>query len=309
MAPVKKDEKLTQAAKEGAGLPETALVPADQNTALDTLPDFFNEDAGEAARENLTKEDVQIPRIAIAQKMSPEVEEGHAKFIAELKLGELFNSLTGKIYGKELRFIPLRVEMPRFIEFYPRDIGGGVKDLNVPEGDDRTKWTTDAEGKSVQPLATQFREYVVFLPDHQEVVALSMKGTSMKSARAFNGLRMTRVMPSQIGGKPISSAGKPAPLYAQVYKLGVAPEKNKKGSYFIFSVRNAGWTWELEREFQGISFFVKSQHDNLKNAEVINVHREPGVDPNEDTSFNPSELEQQGGGGAPIPGPDKTGGM
>ena len=97
---------------------------AKQNTAM--VPSYIaNKSMG---TDNIAPEDIQIPRLALAQKMSPEVDASTSKHIEGLSEGELFNSLTHDVYGPgPMDFAVVRVERPRAMQFAPIVDGGGVR--------------------------------------------------------------------------------------------------------------------------------------------------------------------------------------
>jgi len=171
--------------------------------------------------EHITREDVQMPRLALAQAQSPQLLEDHPKYIDGLKLGQLFNNLTGQIYGKgPLEFCIVRADPPRGVEFNPLEQGGGVKDLSVPLDDPRMQFGPNGE----KPVATKFYDYVVMLLPSRELVSLSFKSTGLKVARRLNGLIKLRNIP----------------LFAAKYSLTTTMEKNKAGTFAQYVIGNAG---------------------------------------------------------------------
>jgi hypothetical protein len=175
--------------------------------------------------EDMTRDDMQMPRLAIAQQMSPELQEDQPQYIDGLKMGEMFNSVTKEIIGKGPVLVAIvRRDPPRWVEFVPRDQGGGVKDPNVPMNDPRTQFGPNGE----QPVATKFYDYVLMRVDKSdfEMVGLSLKSTGLKVARNWNTLIKMRN----------------APLFRGVYRIEVVKQENAKGKFFNFSVNNAGWT-------------------------------------------------------------------
>jgi hypothetical protein len=177
--------------------------------------------------EHITKDDLQIPRLALAQGLTPQVAEGKDGFVT----GVLFNSQTEQVYGKgPIDFFIVRADKPRFIEFNPREEGGGIKDMSVSADDPRTRFTTDEEGKSVKPAATKFYDFVIaMLPleadPMKSIISLSFKSSGLKMARNLNTLVKYRN----------------APLFAGVYRLTTRVEKNAKGIFSVYNVENAGW--------------------------------------------------------------------
>jgi hypothetical protein len=175
-------------------------------------------------KEHLTKDDIAIPRLALAQGLTPQVAEQKEGF----GIGVLFNSMTEKIYGKELEFCILRADRPRFIQFRSREEGGGIVDMNVPPDDPRVRFGPNGE----KPVATKFYDFLVMLlPLTDEasimdnIVALSFKSTGLKTAKRLNSLYSFRQ----------------GSIFEGKYKLTTGIEKNTKGVYAVYKVDNAGW--------------------------------------------------------------------
>lgn len=216
--------------------------------------------------DHLKKDDLQMPRLALAQALTPQVAEGKEGFAT----GVLFNSLTEEIYGKgPIDFTVIRADPPRWVEFFPREQGGGIKDMSVPSSDPRTLFTVDSNGKPVPPAATKFYDFVVLMfplqgDPMERLIALSFKGTMLKTARQLNGLMKYRNAPS----------------FAGRYTLTTAMTKNAKGMFAIYQVKNAGWVDEA-------TFHLGEQlYDAIKDR-TLTIEREPGE---EETDFNPSNM-------------------
>jgi hypothetical protein len=198
------------------------LVPAEAGALVtDQRPDFI-ETGSHAGAEHITREDIQMPRLSLAQQMSPELVKGDPKFIEKLGIGDMFNNLTQQVYGVgPLEFCILRADPPRWVEFIPREQGGGVRDPNVPSDDPRTQFGPAGE----PPIATKFYDFIVALLPTRELIALSFKSTGLKVAKQLNGL----------------IAFRNAPIFAGKYQLMTTMTQNSKGRFAIFQVKNAGW--------------------------------------------------------------------
>jgi hypothetical protein len=138
-------------------------------------------------------DDVRPPRLGLAQSNSPQVKRGNPKTIDGLREGDLFNDLTQQVYGEgPLEIVVIRYLGHRAMQFRDMKEGGGVIDFNVPLDDPRCQFTDGppdpVTGKPtrVKPIATHFYDYLVWLPETSEIVALSMKGTSLKAAKESN---------------------------------------------------------------------------------------------------------------------------
>lgn len=235
---------------------ELALEVPPKNTAL-AVPEYLQGYKGDkTGTDHITKEDMKMPRLNIAQKMSHQVDEDDAAYIADLKFGQLFNDLTGTVYEAPLYFTVVRADAPRAIEFRPIEEGGGVIDLNVPINDPRTKW--HGEDK---PTATVFYDYYIMLLDHDyEIVALSLKTTNIKVAKRLNSLMKLRF----------------GPPFTQRYVLNVSIEENSKGKYGVFTVNNAGPVSEEALKLSAGSYEnLKDRKDLIKHDGVETVDAEP----------------------------------
>lgn len=246
--------------KKSAG-DETAMTTTG-STALAERPAWLG-DAKAEGTEHIGKDDVQLPRLAVAQALSHQLDPDHASYIEGLKLGDLFNDLTGQVYGRgPLAFAIVRSDPPRYVEFHPREEGGGVKDLNVPANDPRTRFTADPEtGESKKPVATQFYDFVIALLPSREVIALSFKSTGLKVARQLNSLIKLRN----------------APIWAGQYTVGSTMTQNALGKFAIYQVKNAQWVDEATGQF------TRALFEGLRGKTlVIEREREPGEDDAED---------------------------
>lgn len=227
---------------------EKALATTQQGGAL-ARPSFIPTGNVEGT-EVIKREDMQLPRLALAQAMSPQLKDTDPKYIEGLAVGHLFNSLTGENFKKgPLEFIILRADRPRYVEFIPRSEGGGIKDPNVPPNDPRTQFGPSGE----PPVATKFYDFIILrLPFNEadpmpSVIGLSFKNTSLKVARALNGLIKI----------------KNAPLYACRYTITSVDEKNAKGEFKNFAIRQVGFV-----EDEKLYHLAKGMYDALQKMDV-----------------------------------------
>lgn len=187
------------------------------------------------------QEDLILPRLGLAQSNSPQVKKGNAKRIEGLAEGQLFNTLTGDIYGEgPLAFVVVKFLGKRAIEFASMDEGGGVVDFNVPLTrdpktnayvDDRMRFGADGE----KPRATLFYEYLVWLPDSGEAVVLSMKGTQLKIAKSLNA---QLDYPLLVDGQRVARPAR----WARTFALGVASQQKDNYQWVNFTVKQQGIT-------------------------------------------------------------------
>jgi hypothetical protein len=185
--------------------------------------------------EDIGADEVRIPRIGIAQGLSPQMTPGESKYIEGLTLFDMFNDQTGEILGKgPIHFIPIRRDVRR-IEFVPRSEGGGVVDPDVPKGDPRLRWTKSSPNlprADRPPAATEFHEFVVLMcrkgkPPEPIMLSIPQKNKwNRAAADKLNSVAKIRR----------------ATIYASVFSVDTkVPGKNDKGTFGVFTVRDLGF--------------------------------------------------------------------
>jgi hypothetical protein len=252
-------------------------------------PNFIPE-GDKTGTEGISADDIRLPRLAIAQGLSPQVIPGDSEYIDGLRLMDMFNDNTKEIYGKgPLYFIAVRRDV-RCIEFIPRTEGGGVRDLNVPRNDPRvTQWReveVDGVKKRLPPVATLFNEYVVLLLKRDETgqmiaepIVISIKNTNKFNRRAMTDLNGFIKMHASKGAKSV-------PIYGVIYSIESKPEKNDKGTFGTPVVRQVGYVPpSLESIFHQAEEYAKE----LEGKNII-IEREPGDETDFDTATMDGEV-------------------
>ena len=68
------------------------------------VPAHVKEASG-LGNENVSTEHLQTPRVKLLQQMNSEVDENHDAYVEGAKPGDLLNTVTNEIYGKEIYVI------------------------------------------------------------------------------------------------------------------------------------------------------------------------------------------------------------
>lgn len=236
----------------------TDLVPGGpaELAELDQVPGFIQRVEKPLGGEHITNEDARIPRLALAQGLSHQMIEDDPLYIDGLKLGQAFNDLTEEIYGKEtINAIIVRADPPRWVEFAE---DRSVIDPRVPAGDPRTEFTTDpTTHERFPPKATKFYDYVILKAPEWDPIALSFSKTGIKSAMRLNGLiRIKNTIP----------------IYGCMYEFTPSFQKNDQGSWYVFSVKQAGYVRD-----EALYKRAESAFKLFKNKDV-DFDRQPGDD-------------------------------
>jgi hypothetical protein len=253
---------------------DLATVPKGMEDMM-TLDRPTGADEGTLGNEGIGRDDIAMPRIGLAQKMSPEIDRTNAGYIDTLEFTDLFHSLKRKNLGKgPLHFVILRRDDPRWIEWIPRDEGGGIRDKDVRANDPRTKFGPDGE----KPIATEYHDFIVLMltgldagDPLDSIVALSLKSSGIKAAKHLNFL--------------ISLRG-PKLICKGVYALTTGHETDKKtqGVYATYKFANAGWL----KPDSAIETLVVELFDAWKDRKVEIERVADDVD-----SFDPAKIEAE----------------
>lgn len=220
--------------EEARNLPAVAggeLAPVQDWTQTGELEttDRAQFDPRDAEGEQYDLDEIKLPRLLIAQGLSPQLIPGTPEYVKGLAVGDMFNDVTGEVYGPgPLKVVPFYDHTTR-IEFDPNDRRVPL-DRNVPKNDPRMRW----EGNN-PPRATEFVEMyslIVRPGKAPEPVVVTIKTTNKHQTHAA---KMWRTFIQQRGRK----------IYTGVYELTtmIARGKNREGQdtmYGHFIVKNAG---------------------------------------------------------------------
>lgn len=197
----------------------------------DQLPDHLRHGTG-AGNENVSSDDMTIPRLDVIQQLSPQLDPSNAKFIEGAKLGHIFNSLTGDLYN-HCFVINLHFDT-KWQVFKKRKFGGGF------EGSFSTEYEAqahlDAQGlpRDQYDIAETAIHKCLLLDEQgnpDQPVLIYMSGSKMKVSKEWNSA--------------IRLKDPRADRFASVWTLSGVGEKNRQGQpYQNFKVDFAGWAPE-----------------------------------------------------------------
>ena len=205
------------------------LVKRDE-TALSTAntPMGFGDDDAE---------DLLIPRIKVAQALSPEVKDG------SVKIGDIFNSLTADVLTDKV-FVPV-CKFNNNVYWRDRADGGGIicraADGKVGYYEDgsmlycsqcrKCEFDNTKQGRAAIPVCTKYINFLGFFADEYMPIILSFSKTNMaEGKKMYSMAKVTRQNIWNFG-----------------YTLA-SVERHKNGNdWFVIDPRNAGPTSEETR--------------------------------------------------------------
>jgi hypothetical protein len=232
--------------------------------------------------EGITADEIRLPRLAIAQGLSPQMIPTESSFIKGLSLGDLFNDVTNQIYQQPLIVVPIMRNVVR-IEFDPNDKKVPL-DMHVPVGDPRLDWTAKTPGgkKDTPPRATEFFEFVCLVLEKNklpELVMLSIKATNKYQRKAATDWTTYIAMRN-------------APIFNGMYAVSTKFEKGKAKdgqdtNFGVYIIKNAGFVPTDKPAGQALLAFARKKHEELSNK-VIDVNRSGDDD---DITFDTKAIE------------------
>lgn len=235
--PKQETPKEDEAAKSAPSTSTEVAAPA--STAV-AVADDYAAYAG-SGFENQTSDDYAIPFLGILQALSPEIAAN-----PELRQGSIINTVTGEVFTGSVgvAFVPATTQHT-FVEWVPREKGGGFVAVHDPAGEVVLKAKEEAKAQNLP-----FGELHVGANDLIETfyvygVAVDADNNSIECTLAFSATKikaykgwMTKAKTIQI---PLPDGRRiPAPLFAHRYRLKTISEKNNKGQFFNWVVEFDG---------------------------------------------------------------------
>lgn len=252
----KKDEKAEELNTQDSSAPGTDLATQQQGGALQVVEDY-GDDAG-AGLENVGVDEYKIPFLRILQALSPACKPVEAGGMEGAKPGLIMNTATGEIYdGKEgLDFVPA-VRDHNFVEFVPRDAGGGLVGIHAVD-DPKVLQLRAEQGKFGKlktnddtEISESFYLYGLVIPAGRSPFRAIVGFTSsqIKKYQEFMGrvMGIEYTIDTPNGKKAI----KP-PMWAHRWHLGTVFEKGKKGEFYNWKLSLTG------RDEKGMESSLKS---------------------------------------------------
>lgn len=192
----------------------------------DDRPDYVNEHSNRGS-EDVTLDDITLPRIDVIQALSPQIKKSDAKYIPGAEQGNIFNTVTEHIYGNELVFVPVFFRK-EWLVWKKRTEGGGFRGAFETEEEANAYISTQDDRSALEAIDTAQHYVMVVGEDKLEQAVISMSRSKMKVSRQLNSMvRMS-------GGDRFSRA----------YKLAAIEDSSDRGDYWNFKVSQLGYVPE-----------------------------------------------------------------
>jgi hypothetical protein len=253
---------------------------------LAEVPEYLRKQPGEppAGLENLERSDMTLPRLGLAQALSPQVSESDPKSIENLRPGMFFNTITREIYGKKVQLVPLLFYKTRIL-FGSMDEGGGLRcqapdnliGIGEPGGScikcPFSQFGSARNGEGKGTACNQFFNYAALVVKDgtvspEQLLVFSLKSSGLKVAKDWNALIRIRNLD----------------IFAGVYELTSVERKNEVGRWYEPVIQPAGnvtpETYEAAKLAYGAVADLQKQ--GRLRSDVSDLNPEAGGDANEE---------------------------
>lgn len=234
-----------------------------QNAAPDTTPTpvaVYNGPSGLA--DNITSQDLRLPRVALLQPLSPQVQNDPEKY----KPGMFIDTLTQDIINTPVEFVPVFV-FKNVIKWKPRAEGGGMvwKTLN-PTAEQLRELQWDGANK---PTADQYINAVCTIPQFETPLIISFCKTSLKAGQDL----ATLIQLSKCA-------------WRFTYTLESVKTTNTKGTFYVMRVKR-GKTTDDATGAHAADLYDQVKSMSIETDYEGTTHEQ---DPSTSTGAEPSEF-------------------
>ena len=197
--------------------------------------DLIMSNAGKGL-ENITSEDITIPRLAVIQSNSPQRKKKDEKYIEGAEEGDIFNTVTGEIYKEPLTVIPCAYRKS-YVEWIPREKGGGfVQAYDMRPSDTTTDPATRKSSlKNGNQLVDTAEHYIIIRKDDDtyESAVLTMTSSNLTVSRKWNTLlKMKKI---NVKGQTIDP-----PSFMYEFTLSTIEATNDRGTWQKYKIEEIG---------------------------------------------------------------------
>jgi len=201
---------------------------ATQYGFTDNRPDYLPDDSTKG-QENVTVDDLTIPRLGLVQDLSPQRKANKPEYIEGADSGMLFNNVSTELYGKSINFVPVYFRKEWCI-WKLQSAGGGFFGAHPSEAEAQQAFM-DAGYDDEYEIVDMAQHFGLVLHDDRrpEEIVISMSKSKMKVNRQLNTL--------------VKMAG--GDRFSRAYKVSAVEDQNKEGQdYYNFGVAPIGFVSE-----------------------------------------------------------------
>lgn len=235
---------------------EGSVVQANTN-----LPAHLARKAGAPIRgvENVTQDDLIIPRLEVVQALSPCRKKQDPAYIEGIEEGMLYNSVTREIYGSKAVIVPVSFKK-EYLLWKDRKQGGGFKGIfdSKDKAEEFRQEQEDASSIEVVDTAQHFC-LLIRADGKTEEIALSLAKSKMKMSKTLNSLIRIAGLDSFAKMYTVSAVMATNANNEDYWTLGVVPGgfvpediyQKAESLYSMIEAGNVVMSTDFEKEING----------------------------------------------------------
>ena len=227
-APPARSAQKSGAKPTGKGPGKDVAAPARGNAVAvpDDAPEYIKRGAGRGS-ENVSTEDVVIPRIELVQALSPCLDKNDPGYIEGAEAGGFINSVSREYYGERITVVPVFFQK-QYLVWRDREEGGGFLGAHntTQEAKARIMEEPEKDQDSLQVYDTAQQLVLLVREDgSSEEAVLSMARTKLKVSKQWNSM--------------IRMAG--GDRFSRAYDLFGVADENDKGKFYNIGIAPNGY--------------------------------------------------------------------
>lgn len=223
--------------KQEAATPKNEVAVVSKASTEVAVQDYSDFASAPSGLENVTANDLIIPRITLLQALSPQLQRSKPEYNELARQGDFCDTATGEIWSEELYVIPCFYARV-FLEWAPRASGGGLVANHGTDGSILDRCTPNERKQMCLPNGNLIAETATFFCKNMSANGrrsfIPLASTQLKSARKW----MTLIMNERI--QRLDGTEFMPPIYFRSWKATPVEQSNTQGSWF-------GWKFEPSR--------------------------------------------------------------
>lgn len=191
--------------------------------------------------EEVTIQDVTIPRLQLVQDLSPQRKKNQAEYIEGCEEGMMFNSVTNELYPDPVTFVPVYFRL-EWLVWKHRDAGGGLQGVFATQeeavaavGQHPLAGQTTEKGEPVLEIQDTAQQFGLLLDPNSP--ASEPRTTELVISMSKSQLKPSRQLNSQIR---IAEGDR----WERYYRMSAVEVDGARGTYFNWKVEQLGFVSE-----------------------------------------------------------------
>ena len=214
-------------------------VTVASQTALADRPSYMGEES--RGSEEVTIQDITIPRLSMVQDLSPQRKKNNAEYIEGCEEGMTFNTVTNELYADPVIFVPVYFRL-EWLVWKHRDAGGGLQGVCANQEE-------AVALVAAHPLAgqtTEKGEPVLEIQDTAQHFGLLLDPNSPaedpRATEIVVSMSKSQLKPSRQLNSQVRIAG--GDRFERYYRLSAVQVDGARGEYYNWKVEQLGFVAE-----------------------------------------------------------------